>query len=39
MDEHMMCTLFLEVVELIGEMAGRYADDDGQGSNVTVDLL
>ena len=35
-DEHMMCTLFREVAELFGEMAGRYVDNDGQGSEVTV---
>ena len=35
-DEHMMCTLFREVAELFGEMAGRYVDHDGQGSEVTV---
>lgn|ERR1719253_1280082 len=35
-DEHMMCTLFKEVAELFGEMAGRYVDDDGQESEVTV---
>lgn len=30
-DEHMMCTLFREVAELFGEMAGRYiVDDEGQ---------
>lgn len=35
-DEHMMCTLFREVAELFGEMAGRYVDNDGQGSEVSV---
>ena len=35
-DEHMMCTLFKEVAELFGEMAGRYVDNDGQNSEVTV---
>lgn len=35
-DEHMMCTLFREVAELFGEMAGRYVDNDGQASEVTV---
>eukprot|EP00571_Detonula_confervacea_P001130 CAMPEP_0172316108 /NCGR_PEP_ID=MMETSP1058-20130122/27319_1 /TAXON_ID=83371 /ORGANISM="Detonula confervacea, Strain CCMP 353" /LENGTH=219 /DNA_ID=CAMNT_0013030359 /DNA_START=128 /DNA_END=787 /DNA_ORIENTATION=- len=35
-DEHMMCTLFREVAELFGEMAGRYVDNDGQKSEVTL---
>lgn len=35
-DEHMMCTLFKEVAELFGEMAGRYVDDDGQASEVSL---
>mmetsp|Transcript_583 Transcript_583/g.1209 ORF Transcript_583/g.1209 Transcript_583/m.1209 type:complete len:265 (-) Transcript_583:1636-2430(-) len=37
-DEHMMCTLFKEVAELFGEMAGRYVDTDrsGQESEVSV---
>lgn len=35
-DEHMMCTLFREVAELFGEMAGRYIDIDGQGSEVSL---
>lgn len=35
-DEHMMCTLFKEVAELFGEMAGRYVDNDGQNSEVSV---
>lgn len=35
-DEHMMCTLFKEVAELFGEMAGRYVDTDGQSSEVSL---
>ena len=35
-DEHMMCTLFKEVAELFGEMAGRYVDDDGSGQESEV---
>jgi len=35
-DEHMMCTLFREVAELFGEMAGKYIDNDGQGSEVSL---
>mmetsp|Transcript_32876 Transcript_32876/g.55903 ORF Transcript_32876/g.55903 Transcript_32876/m.55903 type:complete len:263 (+) Transcript_32876:149-937(+) len=35
-DEHMMCTLFKEVAELFGEMAGRYVDNDGQKSEVSL---
>lgn len=35
-DEHMMCTLFREVAELFGEMAGKYVDNDGQKSEVTL---
>ena len=37
-DEHMMCTLFKEVAELFGEMAGRYEDNDGQGQSSEVSL-
>ena len=36
-DEHMMCTLFYEVAELFGEMAGRYVEDEeGQKSEVSL---
>ncbi|KAL7523968.1 hypothetical protein ACHAXR_000383 [Thalassiosira sp. AJA248-18] len=35
-DEHMMCTLFREVAGLFGEMAGRYVDNDGQSSEVSL---
>lgn len=37
-DEHMMVTLFREVAELFGKMAGLYVDEngDGQKSEVTV---
>ena len=35
-DEHMMCTLFKEVAELFGEMAGRYVDEDGHKSEVSL---
>ena len=35
-DEHMMCTLFLEVAQLFGEIAGQYVDNDGQDSEVTL---
>jgi len=37
-DEHMMVTLFREVAELFGKMAGMYVDEngDGQNSEVTV---
>lgn len=35
-DEHMMCTLFKEVAELFRDMGGRYVDEVGQKSEVTV---
>lgn len=35
-DEHMMCTLFKEVAQLFGEMAGRYIDETGQQSEVSL---
>ena len=35
-DEHMMSTLFKEVAELFGEMAGRYVDTESQSSEVSV---
>ena len=36
-DEHMMCSLFYEVAELFGEMAGRYVEDEeGQKSEVSL---
>lgn len=37
-DEHMMSTLFREVAELFGEMAGRYVDDDGDGQESEVSI-
>ena len=35
-DEHMMCTLFKEVAELFADMGGRYVDEVGQESEVSV---
>lgn len=35
-DEHMMCTLFREVAELFRDMGGRYVDEVGQESEVSV---
>jgi len=35
-DEHMMVTLFREVAELFGKMAGLYVDEHGEGQNNEV---